>query len=265
MTTWVDTHAHLTVARYDEDRDAVLARARAAGVAAVITIGATQGLTHNTAALALAEREPDVYATCGLHPQDAELWDDNTAVAIAEWLRHPRCVGVGETGLDYARDYARFAALQRQVFAAHCQLAVASAKPVVVHTRAAFADTLAILREHGIGRDVPGVIHFFAVGLAEAEAYLAQGMYLSIPGVVTLPNAPELVAAVPHLPLDRLLLETDSPYAAPVPKRGRRNEPAYVVHTGAKVAELLGMDVTDVAAATTNNACRLFGLSLAAA
>lgn len=259
----IDTHAHLTAPRFAGQVDEVLERARAAGLRAIVSIGPGYGLAGNADAVALAEREPDVWAAVGLHPHDAAMWNDEARASIANQLRHPRVVAVGEGGLDAVYRKPETHAAERASFIGQCELAVEFGKPLVVHTRDDFDETLAILRDHGIGRAVGGVIHFFAVDLAQAEAYLDLGLHLSVPGVVTLPNAPELAAAVPHLPLDRLMLETDSPYAAPIPFRGRRNEPGYVVYVAARIAELMGLAPDDVVRATTANAVRFFGLPAA--
>ncbi|RMF13306.1 MAG: TatD family deoxyribonuclease [Candidatus Dadabacteria bacterium] len=255
---WIDTHAHLTAGRFDEDRDEVIARAWEWNVRGVLAIGSGYGVDGNDAAVALAGSEPRILASVGVHPQEARQWDDTLPDRIRRWTGDQNVVAIGECGLDYARDYADFAATQRDVFAAQCALAVELDLPVIVHTRDAEADTLAILREYGIGSRVPGLIHFFTGSLESARRWLDLGLYLGIPGVVTLPNAPDLVAAVPHLPLERLVIETDSPFAAPVPRRGRRNEPAWVVWTGLRVAELMGVPPETVAQATTANARNLF-------
>lgn len=256
----IDTHAHLAAPRFAGQVDDVLARGRAAGVRAVVCIGPGYGPQGNADAVSLAEREPDVWAAVGLHPHDAAQWSDAVRAGIASLLPHPRVVAVGEGGLDAVYRRPETHAAERAAFIAQCELALEFGKPLVVHTRDDFAETLAILRDHHIGRDVGGVIHFFAVDRAQADAYLDLGLHLSIPGVVTLPNAPELIAAVPHLPLERLMLETDSPYAAPVPFRGRRNEPGYVVYVAARIAELQGRSAAEVARVTTANAVRFFGL-----
>lgn len=256
----IDTHAHLTAPHFAGHVNEVLKRARAAGLRAIISIGPSYGLAGNADAVALAEQEPDVWAAVGLHPHDAALWNGEARASIAAQLRHPRVVAVGEGGLDSVYRKPETHAAERDSFIGQCELAVEFGKPLVVHTRDDFAETLAILRDHGIGRTVGGVIHFFTVDLVQAEAYLDLGLHLSIPGVVTLPSAPELAAAVPHLPLDRLMLETDSPYAAPIPYRGRRNEPGYVVYVAGRIAELMELPPGDVVRATAANAVRFFNL-----
>ena len=256
----VDTHCHLTSERFDDDRDEVIAAARESGVKWMIAIGSGFGIAQNEAAIALAHQHADIKATAGCHPQEADRWRPEDAATLRTWLQDEQVVAIGECGLDYAYDYAAFKDQQLPVFERQCELALEHQLPLVVHTRDAFDDTVAILKSAGIGKIVPGVIHFFTGSRQEAEVYLDMGLDISIPGVVTLPNAPDLVAAVPHLPLDRLMIETDSPYAAPVPKRGRRNQPAYVVYVAEKLAELRGCSVDEVIKKTGEKAQAFFGL-----
>jgi len=258
-----DSHAHLTDPRFDDDRDAVLARAAAAGVAEIVCIGAGYGWDGNEPTLALAEREPRVMAAVGLHPQQADLWDAETGPArLRAWAAHPQTVALGETGLDYAYRKRADKRQQRDAFVGQCRLARELNLPLIIHTRDAFEDTVAILRDAGMGAEHPCVIHFFVGNQAQAETFLDMGLWLSIPGVVTLPNAPDLVQAVPSIPLERMLVETDSPYAAPVPRRGRRNEPAYVRYVVDKIAELKQVAPATVAAATRANAAQFFGVAV---
>ncbi len=256
----IDSHAHLTSQRFDEDRDQMIARARAAGVGAIVSIGSGFGVSGNQQAIDLADQYDWIFATAGIHPHEADEWHPELEEQLRFWLAGDNVVAVGECGLDYFYDDAPARDVQLAAFEAQCQIAIDLRLPVVIHSRDAFADTVSVLRNFGIGQRVRGEIHFFTTGLDEATAYLDQGMFLGIPGVVTLPNAPDLVAAVPKLPLDRLLIETDSPYAAPVPKRGRRNEPAYVAHVADKIAELQGTDPESVRRATTQNAIEFFSL-----
>lgn len=255
----IDTHAHLTAEAFAADRVDVLARAREAGLEKIVAIGSGYGVERNLDAIRLAEQVDFIKATAGLHPHDAKLWDNTAADLIAEWLKHDEVVAVGECGLDYAFGRDASKAKQFEAFAAQCQLAVTTGKPLIVHTRDAFADTLAMLKEYEIGNKVAGVIHFFTASRAEADAYLAQGLMLSVPGVVTFPKLVELHETVMSIPVERLLLETDCPYAAPVPMRGKRNEPAFVRHTAEKIAALKGIDVGQFIAQTTANAKHFFG------
>jgi TatD DNase family protein len=237
----IDTHAHL-----GEDADEVLARARAAGVTRLIDVATSVAAARDV--LARAEREEGVYACLGVHPHEAA---GDGLDGLGELLSHPKAVAVGETGLDYFRDYAPHDAQQR-IFDAQLALAREHAKPVVIHTRAADDDTRVRLLAH----DGPVVLHCFSSpGLLDAA--LDRGWYVSFAGNVTYKNAYDLRDAARRVPTDRLLAETDSPYLAPQAVRGRRNEPAYVAHTYAFLSELRGEDVE---AQIEANAETLFGL-----
>jgi TatD DNase family protein len=238
----IDTHAHL-----GDDASDVLARARAAGVARVIDVATTIAGARTT--LERAEREEGVYACLGVHPHEAGAPGD--LEELRALLDHPKAVAVGETGLDYYRDYAPRDAQQR-LFEAELRLARETGKPVVVHTRAADDDT----RERLVGHDGPIVLHCFS-SPPLLESALEHGWYVSFAGNVTYRNAYDLRAAARRVPADRLLAETDSPYLAPQPVRGKRNEPANVVHTYAFLSELRGEDVRDRIVA---NAQAVFGL-----
>lgn len=253
-----DSHAHVDASQFDEDRVAVLARARATGVSRIINIGCSVSSWKTTRALC---EENGVYAAFGLHPNDADAWDDTIIPALRVLHAHPRAVAVGETGLDYYREYASVEK-QRAAFVAQLALARELGKPIVIHHREAHADMLAILRAevdaHG---PVHGVLHAFNGDPEFAQAVLDLGLYLGLGGPTTFKNAADLHAAVRAIPLDRVVIETDSPYLAPHPHRGTRNEPAYVALVCARVAELHGRNVAEIAAITTANAERLFGLS----
>ena len=248
----IDTHAHLDAF---EDPAEVLARARAAGVRRVVTVATS--VPSARAALELCEREAGVYAALGLHPHEAGSVGEEDIAALRELLRHPRAVAVGETGLDYYRDLAP-RDRQADVFRAQRALAAELGMPIVVHTRAADDDTVAALRE--LPADVPVVLHCFSSS-ALLEPALERGWYVSFAGNVTYPKAPELRWAAARVPADRLLAETDSPYLAPQPVRGRQNEPAYVVHTLATLADVRGEDATVLEERIEANAARLFALA----
>jgi TatD DNase family protein len=253
-----DSHAHLDFADFDGDLDGVLQRARAAGVAGVIAVGSGRGLESRTAAVALAGRHPDVWATVGIHPHDASLADDAAVAALRELAAQPRVVALGELGLDFHYDHSP-RPRQREAFAAQLRVARELGLPVVVHTREADEDTLAILRAEGVPHG--GVLHCFSGGEPLARAGLELGLHVSFSGILTFPKADALRAVARDVvPLDRTLVETDSPYLAPVPHRGRRCEPAHVVHTARRLAELHGLTLEDVARITTRNARRLFRL-----
>jgi TatD DNase family protein len=238
----IDTHAHL-----GEDAAEVIARARAAGVTRVIDVATT--IAGARATLTRTEEHDGVYACLGVHPHEAA--DPGNLDELRDLLEHPRAVAVGETGLDYYRDYAPRGA-QQELFAAQLELARAAGKPVVIHTRSADDDTRTRLLAH----DGPVVLHCFSSpGLLDAA--LERGWFVSFAGNVTYRNADDLRAAARQVPVDRLLAETDSPYLAPQPLRGRRNEPAYVAHTYAALAELHGEDIAEQIEA---NAVAVFGL-----
>jgi TatD DNase family protein len=244
----IDTHAHL-------DRDeapAVLARAREAGVERVIVVATTIAGAHD--ALALADANPGVYACLGIHPHEAAAADAGRLDELRALLGHERAVAVGETGLDHFRDYAPHNA-QRDLFERQLALARELGKPVVIHTRAADAETLEALA----GVDGTVVLHCFS-SPALLEPALERGWYVSFAGNVTYPKAADLRAAAARVPDDRLLAETDSPYLAPQPVRGRRNEPANVVHTLAALAALRGVDPAELATQVDANADAAFGL-----
>ncbi len=250
--TWFDTHCHLDSEHHPDGAEPLLERARAAGVSAFLCVG-VGGMAQATQALALAEQHADVYASAGVHPHDAER--DGT-LDFGHLLAHPRLLAVGEVGLDYHYDHSP-RDVQRRVFARLIALARAQAKPIVIHTREAAADTLEVMVAEG-ARDVGGVIHCFSEDRAFAERALDLGFYLSFSGIVTFKSAASVHDVAAWAPLDRVLVETDSPYLAPVPMRGKACEPAYVAHTAARVAALRKMPLGDLANATTANAERCF-------
>ena len=251
----VDSHCHLDYLEDEEALEAVVARARAAGVGTLVTI--CTRLSEFERVRAIASRFERVYCSVGVHPHDAEAEGQKDPARLIELAGDDKVIGIGETGLDYYYDNSPRAA-QRESFRSHIKAARASGLPLIVHSRDADADTGRILEEEAGEGAYPGVIHCFTAGRALAEAALGLGLYISLSGVVTFKKAEALRAIVRDLPLDRLLVETDSPYLAPVPKRGRRNEPAYVVHTAACLADLLGLPVEEVARITSENFFRLF-------
>jgi TatD DNase family protein len=241
--TLVDSHCHLDGEQFNADRAEVIARARAAGVETLVAIGLQP-------ALDLADSDAGIYAVVGVHPHEAAK---STGEETAPLLSHPKVVAVGEIGLDYHYDFAP-RDVQRAVFERQLKIARSAGLPVVIHTREAWDDTVAILKQHGPGR---GIFHCFSGGPAEAEEALALGYHLSFSGILTFPKAEEIRQAALLAPLDRLLVETDAPYLAPIPFRGKRNEPAYVVHTARRLAELRGLPLDELAAVTTANWKRL--------
>ncbi len=258
MAALTDTHAHLDDPQFAADLPAVLDRARAAGVGTIITIATTAA--SSTASLALAARHPSLFATAGIHPNSAAAaaagdWDEVAALAA-----DPRVVAVGETGLDRHWHDTPFA-VQEDYFARHLELGRRLGKPVVIHCREAGPDVERMLRaDFERAGTLRAVMHSFTGDRALAEVCLAMGLYISFAGMLTYKNAADLRAVAAKLPLDRLLVETDSPYLAPVPVRGRRNEPAFVAHTAACLAGLHGLTPDALAERTTANARTLFGL-----
>lgn len=251
----VDSHCHLNYPGLVEDQAGVIARARQAGVELMIAIGTK---THEwPEVIAIAERDPDVLATVGVHPHEAAAEPDLDTATIVTAAAHPRVVAIGETGLDYYYDKSP-RDRQADNFRAHIHAAQETGLPLVVHTRDAEADTLAIMRAEMARKAFTGVIHCFTASQAFAQAALDLGFYISLSGIVTFKSARDLQETARTLPLDKLLVETDSPYLAPVPMRGKPCEPAYVAHTAAFVANLKGVTPVELARITTDNAYRLF-------
>ena len=259
---WIDSHAHVTAPEFDADRPAVLTRARAAGVEAFVAVGAGWGIDANRAAAELARTEPDVFAAVGVHPHDARLLDDAGRAKLREWLALPRVVAVGECGLDYHYMHSP-REVQRAVFAEQVALARERDLPVSIHVRgddaSAWDEMLDIWSAEG-GGAVAGVLHCYTGTLEFARRALDTRLEISFSGILTFKNAGALGEVAVALPLSRLLVETDSPLLAPVPHRGRRNEPGHVARVGARLAELRGASVDAVARATAANARRLFRL-----
>ncbi len=246
----VDAHCHLDDRRYDDDRAAMLARARAVGVTHFVTVGCDPNGISN--ARALAALHADVWCTVGIHPHNAKEVTPEFLDGLAHHFSHPRVVAVGECGLDYYYDNSPREA-QREVFAHQVALARRVKRPLMIHVRDAYEDTLDILRaEHA--SDVGGIIHCFTGSWAWGKQALDLGFHLSIPGVLTFAKPGELPDVVTQAPLERLLTETDSPYLAPAPHRGKRNEPAYVAHVADEIARLRGMDAQVVRETTARNA-----------
>jgi TatD DNase family protein len=254
--TLTDSHAHLD--HFGDGLPEILVRARAAGVTRFVTIGASDGLAPNATAVRIAESVPDVWAVVGVHPHDARIVDAAALAEIERLAASPRVVAIGETGLDYHYDHSPRDQQQR-AFRDFLALARALKKPVVIHTREADDDTVAILRE-ARAHEIGGVIHCFTGGAALAKGALELGFYLSFSGVLTFKNAEPLRAIAAAAPRDRVLVETDCPYLAPIPHRGKTNEPAFVVHTAAVIAGLWGVTPAEVASTTAANTARLFGL-----
>jgi TatD DNase family protein len=249
----VDSHCHLDSDQFDADREAVIQRALDAGVTTMVAIGTGNGPPDLEAGIRLAERHEAFYATVGVHPHDASKAIDFER--LAELARHPKVVAVGEIGLDYHYDFSP-RETQRAAFVQQMQLAAAANKPIVIHTREAWDDTIAAIREHW-NPEIGGIMHCFSGNPEQAKQALELGFYLSFGGIVTFPKALEIQESARMAPAGRILVETDAPYLAPVPKRGKRNEPAFMVETVRKLAQLRGVPEREIAETTTTNFRRL--------
>jgi TatD DNase family protein len=255
-TILIDTHAHLDHERFKDDVDQVIERAKLAQVQSIITVGAD--LASSRQAVEFARRYPDVIATVGVHPHDADSVSDSVLNEIAILAQDEGVVAIGEIGLDYHYDFSP-RDVQRRVFAIQISLARELELPIVVHVREAYQDVMSILKsEHA--EDVGGIVHCFSGDREVAKDCLDMGFYISVGGILTFANSQELREIIRGLPMDRILLETDAPYLTPVPYRGKRNEPAYLVHVAEALANLKGITFDEVAETTTLNACKLFGL-----
>lgn len=255
-----DSHCHLNYKGLAEDQPAVLARARARGVTAMLNIATRE--SEWDAVLATAEREPDVWATVGIHPHEADQHPHIDTAKLVERARHPRVVGIGESGLDYHYDHSD-RGWQQASFRAHIAACREAGVPLVVHTRDAEDDTIAILADEMAQGAYSGVIHCFTASGAFADKALDLGFYISISGIVTFKNARDLQATAARLPSERLLIETDAPFLAPVPHRGRPGEPAYVADTAAFLAKLRGEPLDELARRTAENFHTLFAKTIA--
>jgi len=260
---FIDSHCHVDATEFDEDREEVLQRARDAGVRELIVVGASSSLEQAQATLDFAARHPNMRATVGVHPNNADKLDATWWNALCDLAARPEVVAVGESGLDYYYDAAP---RQTQVdrFIDHIDLAVRLGKPIICHIRDAHAEATQIIRDHVQGR-VPTIIHCFTGTPEDARNYVALDCYISFSGIVTFKGASarpvrEAVACVPH---NRLLIETDCPYLAPVPKRGKRNEPAFLVDTAKTVAAESGLTLPELSAITVANTRVVFALTSA--
>jgi TatD DNase family protein len=250
-----DSHCHLNYKGLVDDQQAVLERARARGVTAMLNIATRESEWDDV--LATAEREPDVWATVGIHPHEADQHPHVDTAKLVARARHARIVGVGESGLDYHYDHSD-RERQQASFRAHIAAAREAQVPIIVHTRDAEEDTAAILRDE-LGKGAyTGVIHCFTGTGAFADVALDLGFYISVSGIVTFKSAQDLQETAARLPLDRLLIETDAPFLAPVPHRGKTGEPAFVADTAAFLAQLRGEEVAGLRQATANNFHTLF-------
>lgn len=256
----IDSHCHLDSPEFDSDRDAVIERAFEAGIEHIVAIGTGSGPPDLEAGIRLADKYSAFYATVGVHPHDAAKSSDADLGRLSELLKHPKVIAVGEIGLDYHYDFSP-RDMQKSRFIEQMEIAAQAKKPIVIHTREAWDDTFALLDEHWKPHALPGVMHCFSGGPAEAQRALDLGFYLSFGGILTFPKATDVQVVARQAPQDRLLVETDAPYLAPAPKRGKRNEPALVVHTARKLAELRGQAYENVCRITTDNFQRLLLLN----
>ena len=248
----VDSHCHLDFPDFAAEREAIIARARAAGVEAILTISTR--LDEFDAVRMIAEAHDGIWCSVGAHPHEAKDHSELLPRELVALAAHPKVIGIGETGLDFHYDLSP-RETQERVFRAHIEASRETGLPLIIHAREADREVARILEE---ARPPPGVMHCFSSSRALAEAAITLGFYISLSGIVTFRSAEELRAIVRDVPLDRLLVETDAPYLAPVPYRGKRNEPAFVAATAAAVAALKGLEPLELAAITNANFFRLF-------
>jgi len=252
----IDSHCHLNYKGLVEDQAAVLERARARGVTGMLSISTRE--REWAEVIAIAEREPDVWASVGIHPHEADEHVHVDTTKLVQAAQHPKVIGIGETGLDYYYDHSD-REQQKKSFRAHIAAARETGLPLIVHTRDAEEDTAAIIAEEMGKGAYPALIHCFTASAGFARAMLDLGLYISVAGIVTFKNARELQETVASLPGDRMLIETDAPFLAPVPHRGKTGEPAFVADTAAFIANLRGEDVQELMDRTADNFFRLFG------
>jgi TatD DNase family protein len=252
-----DSHAHLDLPEYAADQTQIIEQARQAGVELIINVAIS--LENSRQVISTARTYPWIFATVGVHPHGAAGVTEEVCAAIADLLKDPRVVALGEIGLDFYRHRSP-ADVQESVFRRFLDLAVSQKKPVIIHTRDATSNTLTILRDYRQQLQ-GGVMHCFSGSYEEARDFLELGLEISFSGVISYPNARPLQEVARRLPLDRLLIETDAPYLSPQPRRGRRNEPGYVRFTAQTLAELQKLPLATVAAQTWSNTCRLFGIN----
>lgn len=256
----VDSHCHLDGSEYDPDRDDVVQRALDAGVEKIVCIGTGDGPPDLEAGIRVAEKYPAFYATVGVHPHDAAKATQADLKRLDGLLAHPKVIAMGEIGLDYHYDFSP-RETQKSVFIEQMSIAAAHRKPIAIHTREAWEDTLALIEQYWTPTGLPGIMHCFSGGPAEARRTLALGFYLSFAGIVTFPKALDVQAAAREAPADRILVETDAPFLAPVPQRGKRNEPGLMVHTARKLADLREVAYDEICRTTTENFERLIGVN----
>lgn len=268
---FIDSHAHLESKCYDADRDIVLARAKQNGIGAYLAIGNGDGPATADCGIRLSEKYsgkpeyPQVWASVGIHPHEASLASDAAYAKLEQWARHPRVVAWGEIGLDYYYDHSPRDA-QKAVFLQQMELARAAKLPIIIHCRPsdnsenAWDDCLGMIRDHWVSSGLGGILHCFTGTVEHARRGLDLGFMISFAGNITFPKAQNIRDAAQIVPLDRMLIETDSPYLAPIPHRGQRNEPAFVKEVARQIAELRDLSAEEVGAQTARNFCKFFKL-----
>lgn len=256
---YFDTHCHIHDARFEGERAAVIQRARDANVKYMVSVGCHLSDIEN--AKALAQVHSDIYFSAGVHPHDAEKAPHDFLTALENFAKHPRCVAIGECGLDFYYSHSAHD-VQKAVFSAQVELAKRMNKALIIHVRDAWELCVDMLKEHAakLGALPNTIIHCFTGSVGQAEDFLKLGCFISLSGIVTFKDPGELVEVAKKVPLDRLLIETDAPYLAPMPFRGRRNEPAFVVETARAIATHRGIDVSELAAQTLANARKVFAI-----
>lgn len=263
---FVDSHAHLDGKQFDSDREQVIARAREAGVVAMVAIGNGDGPPQLDAGIQLAEKYPFMYATIGIHPHEARLTSDHAYAEMERLARHPKVIAWGEIGLDYYYDHSP-RDTQKEVFTRQMELAGAAKLPIVIHCRPsdnsdnAWEDCLQLIQEQWAGKGIGGILHCFTGNLPQVKRALDMGFMISFAGNVTFPKAQQIRDAALEVPLDRMFIETDCPYLAPIPYRGNRNEPSYVKETARKIGELRGLSMDEVGERTGRNFYNFFKIS----
>jgi TatD DNase family protein len=263
---FVDSHAHLDGKQFDSDREQVIARAREAGVRTMVAIGNGDGPPNLDTGIQLAEKHPFMYATIGIHPHEARLASDHAYAEMERLARHPKVIAWGEIGLDYFYDHSP-RDIQKQVFVRQMELAAAAKLPIVIHCRPsdnsdnAWDDCLGLIQSEWAAKGIGGILHCFTGKWEQAKQALDMGFMISFAGNVTFPKAQQIRDAALEVPLDRMLIETDCPYLAPVPYRGKRNEPAYVKETARQLGELRGLSTEDVGEQTARNFYNFFKIT----
>jgi TatD DNase family protein len=263
---FVDSHAHLDGKQFDADREQVIARAREAGVETIVAIGNGDGPPILDAGVQLAEKYPFLYATIGIHPHEARLADESAYQIMEKLARHPKVIAWGEIGLDYHYDHSP-RDTQQQVLSRQMELAAAAKLPIVIHCRPsdgsdnAWEDCLGLIKGQWAPKGLGGILHCFTGNWAQAKRALDMGFMISFSGNVTFPKAQQIRDAALEVPLDRMLIETDCPYLAPVPHRGKRNEPAFVKETARRLGELRGLSMDEVGEQTARNFYNFFKLA----